>query len=75
MTTKMENKIAQIGTDWQDGVPEPLYGEEEAAARNYINGKLLQWGIAADDDNLNDYIVRAWDEWITTDEASSYLNQ
>ena len=59
----MENKIAQIGTDWQEGVREPLTGQEEEAARNYINGKLAEWNISQDDENLNDYIMRAWDEW------------
>ena len=59
----MRNKIAQIGTDWQEGIPEPLVGEEEESARNYINKKLAEWEISQDNENLNDYIMRAWDEW------------
>jgi hypothetical protein len=68
----MKNKIAQIGTDWQEGVPEPLDGDEEEAARNYINKKLAEWKISEDSENLNDFIARAWDEWTATPEAVAF---
>jgi hypothetical protein len=61
----MTQEIAQIGTDWQDGVQEPLTGEEEERARSYINNKLREWQIPEDDENINDYIMRAWDEWVS----------
>jgi hypothetical protein len=71
----MENKFAQINTDWQEGVAEPLTGEEEEAARNYINKKLVEWKITDDDENVNDYIVRAWEEWVATPEAVKFNQQ
>lgn len=70
--TEMETKIAQIREDWQEGVADPLTGDEEEAAFNYINKKLTEWQISEDDENVNDYITRAWDEWVATDEADGF---
>lgn len=67
--------IAQIGEDWQEGVYEPLSGDEELSARTFINVRLVQWGITTDDNNLNDYIARAWDEWTSTPDAAKFLKQ
>ncbi len=71
----MNNKFAQIGTDWQEGVADPLTGEEEEAARNYINKKLVEWKIVDGDENVNDFISRAWDEWVATPEAVKFNQQ
>ena len=60
-----EMEFAQIGTDWQQEAANPLTGEEEESARDYINSKLIKWEIALGDENINDYIMRAWDEYLS----------
>lgn len=70
----MENnlEIAQIDENWQDGTIQPLTGDEEESARDFINEKLQEWEIREGDENLNDYIFRAWDEWVASDEAGNF---
>lgn len=69
----MEKEFAQIGEDWQEGVIEPLTGDEEEAARSYINKKLIEWKISSGDEYLDQEIMRAWDEWNATDEAAEFV--
>ena len=64
--------VAQLSENWQDGQKDPLTGDEEESAREFINNKLSEWGIMEDNDNLSTYIAEAWDEWIATDEAASF---
>jgi len=57
-------EIAQIGPDWQEGIfAEPLTGDEEKSVREYINGRLREWRIDAEEEYLNFYICLAWAEW------------
>ena len=64
--------IVQLPDDWQEGFAEPLTGDEEEAARTYIDNRLREWGITDDEEDPNIYIMRAWDEWIATDEAQAF---
>jgi len=63
----MDYEIAQIGSDWQEGISaEPLTGDEEKSAREYINSMLREWRISTEDEDLNSWIIRAWEQWVWT---------